>query len=77
MALGAECSSYIALLNDASLLRRTGAIYLKFAKDFSFIIWLDSHFCQTKLILSGFVVSKLDQLANCHSAPLRYLVPLP
>ena len=77
MALCAECPGYIALLNDASLLRQSGAIYLKFAKDFSFIIWLDSHFCQTKLVLSGFVVSKLEQLANCHSAPLRYLVPLP
>ena len=77
MALSAECPGYIALLNDASLFRRTGAICLKFAEDFSFIIWLDSHFCQTKLVLSGFVVSKLAQLANCHSAPLRHLVPLP
>ena len=77
MALSAECPGYIALLNGASLFMRTGAIYLKFAEDFSFIIWLDSHFCQTKLVLSGFVVSKLDQLANCHSAPLRHLVPLP
>ena len=77
MALSAECPGYIALLNDASLFRRTGTIYLKFAENFSFIIWLDSHFCQTKLVFSGFVVSKLDQLANCHSAPLRHLVPLP
>ena len=33
--------------------------------------------CQIKIDFQLLAVLKLDQLANCHSAPLRYVVPLP